>query len=976
MGNQWGLGIHFIFVTIFLVAVANTGLGAQNVTVACIEHERLALLKFKHSVIDDNNMLSSWVENDCCQWERVTCDGVTGSVKSLHLGAVIGLSSYEYLVSKELDTSLGGLRRLKYLDLSGNDFQGSRIPRFIGSLKQLAYLNLSNAYFSGIIPHHLGNLSNLKFLDLSSSSKGNPHELMADDLSWISGLSSLEHLDMSTVKLSRAKNLDMVLYMTPSLKALSLSFCDLSNANLGHVHNLSTSLSNIKYLDLSINSFKGQLPQFFQNMTSLQFLDLSSFAFSPAWNFANYISTVPSLLELLLSDCKIKETHLSHTINNFTTLSNIQYLDLSDNELTGPIPTFPGKLIELSLKFNNLSGSIPNSLGNLRLLQILDLSGNKLTGPIPAFLGKLTELYLSFNYLNGSIPESFGRLAALTRLFLGYNDLSGTIPVSIGQLSKLHSLDVSYNSLEGVVSEAHFDKLSMLKYFIIASNHNLTFDVSYEWQPPFQLIILDLSSCKIAKGFPQWLRNQRKLYQLELSNVTISGPLPTWFRNLPIIPFINLSHNNLSGPLTNLPSGDAGDTYIDDDSVIEITEPGLYVQNNIFSESIPRSLCKRIDILILDLSGNRLTGEIPQCFKNLQQLQFMRLSSNKLSGGIPSFIGNFLSLSSLNLNENNFSGELPTEIWNLNGLKVLDLGDNTFCGKLPEWIGEKIKSLHLFRLHNNNFGGGIPRSLCKNVGLQILDVARNNLTGTIPHCLGELRGMANLKSNVIPDFVDREERVIQVLKGIDLEYTKTWYFVKNMDLSSNNLVGEIPVELTALRALVGLNLSNNHLSGGIPKSIGNITALNSLDLSRNKLSGLIPPSIAALTFLSHLNLSNNNFSGRIPTGNQLQTLVDPSIYAGNKGLCGAPLPKNCSNHEGPLPSSKNKYEVDHEPNKVLVYLDIACGFGTGFWVVIVVLLLKKQWRHTLFVFSQETMDKLHVVVMVRINKMKRGREAT
>ncbi|KAM0028251.1 putative non-specific serine/threonine protein kinase [Helianthus debilis subsp. tardiflorus] len=220
-----------------------------------------------------------------------------------------------------------------------------------------------------------------------------------------------------------------------------------------------------------------------------------------------------------------------------------------------------------------------------------------------------------------------------------------------------------------------------------------------------------------------------------------------------------------------------------------------------------------------------------------------------------------------------------------------------------------------------------------------------------------------------------EEGIIQVMKGNSLEYTNTWSFVTNLDLSSNKLVGDIPVEITELYGLVGLNLSNNHLSGGIPVSIGNMASLNSLDLSGNELDGLIPPSIAALTFLSHLNLSNNNLSGRIPTGSQLQTLIVPTIYAGNKDLCGAPLPKNCSNHEVLTTTPKKKYEAVDESNKVWFYVDIICGFATGFWGVIVVLMLKKQWRRKLFIFVEESTDKIHVAVMVRVNKMKRGRGA-
>ncbi|KAM0028281.1 putative leucine-rich repeat domain superfamily [Helianthus debilis subsp. tardiflorus] len=456
---------------------------------------------------------------------------------------------------------------------------------------------------------------------------------------------------------------------------------------------------------------------------------------------------------------------------------------------------------------------------------------------------------------------------------------------------------------------------------------------------------------------------------------------------MPIIPVINLSHNNLSGPLTNLPNG-----ALDFFHYRDFGEPRLYLQNNNFNGSIPRSLCKRGDLNDLDLSRNRLTGQIPNCFKNMYSLQFLKLRSNRLSGIIPSsIVGPFPVLSVLQLSDNNFSGELPVELWNLSSLLVLDLGNNAFHGEIPEirktdkfddslWFLRETgvsDSLWILRLRNNNFTGRIPRSLCKNVGLQILDIAHNNFTGIIPCCLGELQGMVDSNIHYMEFFRDgAEEEFDQVMKGTTLEYTKTWYLVSNMDLSSNKLVEEIPVELTALQGLVGLNLSNNHLSGGIPNNIGNMTALNSLDLSGNKLDGPIPPNITALTFLSYLNLSNNNLSGPIPTGNQFLTFsTDPSIYAGNKGLCGAPLPKKCS-HQDPTATAKNIYEAVDESNKVWFYVDIICGFATGFWGVIVVLMLKKQWRRKLFIFAEESTDKIHVAVMVRVNKMKRGREAT
>ena len=78
----------------------------------------------------------------------------------------------------------------------------------------------------------------------------------------------------------------------------------------------------------------------------------------------------------------------------------------------------------------------------------------------------------------------------------------------------------------------------------------------------------------------------------------------------------------------------------------------------------------------------------------------------------------------------------------------------------------------------------------------------------------------------------------------------------------------------------------------ISVEIGGMEYLESLDLSRNNLSGEIPQTMANLTFLGDLNLSYNNLSGRIPSSTRIQTF-SPLSFFGNAELCGAPLPKNC-----------------------------------------------------------------------------------
>ncbi|KAF8388374.1 hypothetical protein HHK36_027040 [Tetracentron sinense] len=157
--------------------------------------------------------------------------------------------------------------------------------------------------------------------------------------------------------------------------------------------------------------------------------------------------------------------------------------------------------------------------------------------------------------------------------------------------------------------------------------------------------------------------------------------------------------------------------------------------------------------------------------------------------------------------------------------------------------------------------------------------------------------------------------------------TRFGWYVGSIDLSSNKLTGEIPEDITSLLQLGTLNLFMNSLNGKIPEKIGNLKMLETLDLSRNQLSGSIPQSLSSLTFLSHLNLSHNNLCGEIPLGNQLQTLIDPSIYEGNLALCGPPLvAKLCP---APIVRGTNG-ETEYDSEMLWFYVSMALGFLMGF----------------------------------------------
>ncbi|KAL2478320.1 disease resistance family protein/LRR family protein [Forsythia ovata] len=906
------LVILLVIASFSSISTQIVGNGKEN-NVKCRATDREALLDFKNGLNDPENRLLSWRGLDCCLWRGIGCNNATGSVTKvdLHNPYTDFTASVRYgfwNLSGEIRPSLLNLKSLQHLDLSFNTFDGVGIPEFLGSLKNLQYLNLSKAGFSGIIPPNLGNLSNLQYLDVSSGFSS----LTVDGFQWITGLASLKHLEMNFVDLSLVNSnwLDM-LNMLPSLTELHLASCGLSGSifSLGSVN-----YTSLAVIDLSINSFNSMFPDWLVNISSLVYVDLSSCMLRGRIPLG--FGDLPNLKHLNLAlNGNLSASGLSFFKGNWKT---IEVLDLASNQVRGKLPASIGNMTTLTdfdLFDNSVEGGIPSTIGRLCKLVNFDMSGNKLTGSLPemlvgteecfsnspfpnliylkltsnnltgrlpAWLGELKnleELSLVSNLFEGPIPESLGALQNLTDLNLAGNKLNGTLPESIGQLSNLSVLDVSLNSLTGILSEVHFSKLSKLKILLLSSN-SFVLNVSSDWIPLFQIRNLDMGSCRLGPLFPAWLKSQHELRFLDISNSSISGSIPNWFWDFSVnLSLLNVSFNQLGG---QLPNSFQLTPYADVDLSSNFFEGSiplprvpielLDLSNNRFQGPIPQNISTVMpDLVFLSLSGNRLTGKVPEDIGKMVSLSVIDLSRNNLTGNIPSSVGNcsylkvldlgknglfgaipnslglLIQLQSLHLNDNMISGKLPSSLKNLSSLETLDLGNNQLEGSLPPWISEGFTSLRILKLRLNAFSGEIPSELSNLTSLRVLDLAENNFTGPISPTLGDLQAMAL-------------EQVIN--KYLLYGKYRGLYYEENLVV---NLKNQPQLFNKTLSLLTSIDLSGNSFYGEIPAELTKLHGLVVLNLSRNQISGQIPESISSLRQLISLDLSSNKLSGPIPS---------------------------------------------------------------------------------------------------------------
>ncbi|CAK8530398.1 unnamed protein product [Lathyrus sativus] len=296
-----------------------------------------------------------------------------------------------------------------------------------------------------------------------------------------------------------------------------------------------------------------------------------NFDIDPCSNKPNWVTPpIPHIYDNNVTcDCSVADDNFCHVIwislkgqnlqgtlpAELSRLRYLQMIDLARNNLNGTIPKEWGSLTNISklaLLSNRLTGSIPVEIANISNLQVLELHNNQLSGNLPPELGYLTQIQimrLFSNNFTGELPVTFGKLTTLLDFRIDDNQFTGRIPDYIQNWTSINNLMIQGSGLSAPIPSG----ISLLK--------NLT-----------DLRISDLNGSEYAP-FPQ-LNNHTLLKRLVLRNCNINGTLPEYLGTMTKLQLLDLSFNKLSG-------------------------------------TIPKSYAHMIAANYIFLTGNLLSGQVP-----------------------------------------------------------------------------------------------------------------------------------------------------------------------------------------------------------------------------------------------------------------------------------------------------------------------------------------------------------------------------
>ncbi|OMO82829.1 hypothetical protein CCACVL1_11753 [Corchorus capsularis] len=678
-------------------------------------HGFLPLKAFNSSLRVSTNVEEIYISDSHLPNNTLQTIGVLPSLRTLFLQNCSGL------IGTLPTQGWCDLRNLESLYLRNNELEGT-FPSCLDNLTSLRVLDISfNCDFQ--VPTSLisfANHSNLKELWFTGN------EIVTDtnptSQTWVPNF-QLETLRLSNCRPPSKgslpnKQLPKFFYYQSNLISLFLS-----NINYGGKFPAWLMDNNTRLRELSMvgNPFVGsfQLPQHPN-------FDLSLFQL----RHNKIESEIPRNICLTFPNLNVLNLVQNGFRGNIPTclagLESLAVLDLAYNNLSGGIPDEFGKksnssLETLRLSNNNLNGKLVPTIFSSSSLKGLYLDGNHFDGEIDdvdfdfSASSDLLDIDLSNNNFCGKLPIWLGKVHGLQRLALSNNHFNGTIPLEFCHLDRLSVLDLSDNNLFGSLPSCF--NLSKTKHIHLRGN-KLSGPLPRVLYNSSSLVTLDLSQNEFSGKIPHWIGTLSALSILILKSNHFGGEIPSQLCKLESLRIIDLSQNQLFGPIPSCLSNltfdlkDGDSPYKTLLSEFNYLHPGYtpgpwellqvltmedsiahaYVQQEVNIVTKRASLTYAGNLLGnmsgIDLSCNRLTGQIPPEIGNLSEIHLLNLSHNNLTGFIPSTFTRLKQIESLDLSYNSLSGRIPNELTELNFLAVFNVSYNNLTGSIPDQKGQ------------------------------------------------------------------------------------------------------------------------------------------------------------------------------------------------------------------------------------------------------------------------------------------------
>ncbi|GLJ34401.1 hypothetical protein SUGI_0691600 [Cryptomeria japonica] len=373
-----------------------------------------------------------------------------------------------------------------------------------------------------------------------------------------------------------------------------------------------------------------------------------------------------------------------------------------------------GRITSLKLSSVGLKGALSNKIGSLTALQTLDLSYNKdLTGRLPNSIGNLVSLriliVIACNF-NGHLPTELGNLTNLSFLALNSNKFTGPIPPTLGKLTNLEWFDIADNELTGSLpvsnaTQSGLDKLVNAQHFHFNLNH-LSGTIPPElFSGNMNLLHILFDSNEFEGQIPTTLGLVNTLTVLRLDRNQITGSIPSNISNLVSLEELNLSNNRLNGDIPDL-------STLNELQYIDLSN------NSYNSFKLPRWLTDSKELITIVMDNCSVSGFSSTNF-NLPVLQTVRMKNNKLNGIVKIDISDSSALQWIDLRNNNITEAdvegRTTALW-IAGNPICNPGTNLSSTKsCQNIVSEKSYETNMAQCENNKCSGNLtlnPRT-CK-----------------------------------------------------------------------------------------------------------------------------------------------------------------------------------------------------------------------------------------------------------------------